>query len=207
VVWEETHDELPPLNTTSSNEEDVRKVKNRHSRVVLAGMLVLGILLGAAIAQTLLAESEDFTISVTNESPMDIDLISIPEGTIYKNIWYDSKPINFAIYNYDENQDHYWFLRLTISGPVFADGDVVAQYRYRASDDAGIWGSWETLSLGLDGNNLVGDFANNFYLDVYLGTPWWMEFEIKFIIDPSAPPTDGPVNYDFLLELFEGSAP
>ncbi len=182
-------------------------MKNRSPRVALAGVLVVGILIGAGIAATLIAQSQEFTMSVTNDSPMEIDLVSYPEGAVYKNIWYDSKPINFAIYNWDEDQDHYWFLKLTISGPTFADGDVVAQYRHRASDEGGVWNSWETLSLGLDGSNLAGVFANNYYLDVYLGTPWWMEFEIKFFIDPAAPPSDGPVDYDFLLELYEGTAP
>ncbi len=171
-------------------------MKRKHLISTLAAVLVTGILIGAAIAYTMLASSIPMAFDVKSSTPLEWDELGRPESPLYKQVWYNTtgNMIDFNLTNLDSHQAYTIinYIRFNQYNPL-ADVKgfhLKGAFRYNKSDTS--WfSSWEdiTFTSGYDGANYFaeGPFGNGLVVEKDDDPGCWIEFQIRFWIRNDAP--------------------
>ena len=182
-------------------------MKRKRLSILLGSTLVVGVLLGAAVASMILSSSHTFDLTVTDQyqmawSPPDAFTTwdeCKPSGDIYKDTWYNDTIIQANLTNYDNSNGY----DLTINISFYCEGIDVYQYMVRGAAIYKIEGNpWVPNSnfLGTAPNlafSFAGPGANNPNRIVYtlltgisLGDVEgnnWVHLKIRFWLHPNAP--------------------
>ncbi|MCK4783677.1 MAG: hypothetical protein KAV87_08010 [Desulfobacteraceae bacterium] len=169
-------------------------MKRKHLITTLAAVLVIGVLIGAAIAYTLLASSITMNFDVKNETPLMWEEKCSPEETLYKNTWYNTTTnmIHFNLSSRAESQAYKIvnYIRFSVYNPGadVEDGDVKAAFSYRKA--SGFWKSYEDMTFGILSGSYdfaEGEFGKGLEVEGQDDDDWYIEFRIRFWISGDAP--------------------
>jgi hypothetical protein len=165
-------------------------MERRRIGVLLSATLVLGVLIGATIAYTLLAESATMTYNVKATTPLEWDKLGAPNPPLYRGVWYNTTVIDFNLTNNDVGMDYKIknFMVFNHTSENVFSSDVKAAYKYHK--DGGGWSGWINMEFtnGYDTKYFaMGEFGTGITLAPYGDTGCWVEFLIRFWIDDNAP--------------------
>jgi hypothetical protein len=160
---------------------------------LMCAMVVMGVLVGAAIAQTLLSAQANMTYNVKSTRPLEWEKIGAPDSPLYRGVWYNTTVIHFNLTNTDDNQGYTLknFLEFRATESVILS-DVKAAFVYHKQGSgwtttyqniefATVWDSSISMNFakGLFGDGLVINKAGT--------SGSWIEFKIRFWLADDAP--------------------
>ena len=154
-------------------------------------MLVIGVLIGAAIAYTLLASSIPMWFNVQSSTALKWEELDRPDTYINRGTWYNTTPIHYNLSNTDPSQEHMFvnYIRFNQSGSNIDMNDIKGAFKYH-KDGAG-WSSWQDMTFSTEwyGPNSCaeGEFGKGLEVEKFDDTGCWIEFKIRFWIDDYAP--------------------
>jgi hypothetical protein len=160
---------------------------------LMFAMIVMGVLVGAAIAQTLLAATANMNYNVKSSKPLEWEKLGAPDTPLYRGVWYNTTVIDFNLTNTDNNQGYtlknVLEFRATVS-VVKANVKAAFDYRKQGSGWTGVYHDIEFATVwdsDISMNIAQGYFGNGLVINKAGTTGSWIEFKIRFWIADDAP--------------------